>query len=193
MDKKTKKENLDLLVGKLSGLKSVVFTNFKGLSAQDMSNMRSLMREKGGEYKVVKNTIALMAIKQRGKEDAQQFVSGPCAIAFLPEDPVGPMKILINFSKEHEAFLLKGGIIEGDIVDIEKLRKLAALPSRNELLTSVVRDLQAPISNLVSYLNQIILGLVCVVNSIKNKPAQTNSLEVGVQDGGSKDDKEGSR
>ena len=189
MDKKTKQASLDFLVDKLSNLKSVVFTNFKGLSAQDMANMRKLMREKGGEYKVVKNTISLMALKKSGREDAQQFISGSCAIAFLPEDPVGPIKILMNFAKEHASLVLKGGIVEGDIVDNEKLKKIAALPNKKELLTVIVGDLKAPMSNLCNYLHQIIFSLVFVINSIKN----SSEVNRGMQDGGSKDVQEGSR
>jgi len=173
MDKKTKQKNLDFLVDKLSNLNSVVFTNFKGLSAQDMDSVRKLIKTEGGEYKVVKNTITLMAIKKSGKEETRQFVSGPCAIAFSSEDPVGLVKILINFSKEHEALILKGGIIEGEIVDQEKLKMIATLLSKNELLTNVLGDLKTPISNLINYLNQMIMNLVCVVNLIKNKPAPT--------------------
>ncbi len=189
MDKKTKQKNLDFLVDKLSNLNSVIFTNFKGLSAQDMANMRKLIKEGGGEYKVVKNTITLMAIKKSGKENAQQFVSGSCAIAFSPEDPVGLIKILINFSKEHEALVLKGGVIEGEIVDKERLKIVATLPTKNELLAKAFGDLRAPISNLVNYLNQMISGLVCVVNLIKNKACSDATSE---QDGGNKDAKEGS-
>lgn len=188
MDRKTKQESLNFLLDRLSNLNSIVFTNFKGLSAQDMSDVRSLLREKGGEYKVVKNTIALMAIEKANK-DTQQFVSGACAIAFLPENPIGSLKTLINFSKEHEALVLKGGVIEGEMVDSEKLKQIAALPERSELLTSVVVNLKAPVSNMVSYLHQMIFGLVNVINSIKNSP----DVRRGMQDGGSEHDKEGSR
>ncbi len=182
MDKKTKQKNLDFLVDKLSNLNSVVFTNFKGLSAQDMNSMRKSIKTGGGEYKVVKNTITLMAIKKSGKEETRQFVSGPCAIAFSSEDPVGLVKILINFSKEHEALILKGGIIEGEIVDQEKLKMIATLPGKNELLAQAFGNLKAPVSNLVNYLHQMIFGLVCVINLIKSK-----------QEEGGKDAKEGNQ
>jgi large subunit ribosomal protein L10 len=186
MDRKTKQERLDFLVDKLSNLNSVVFTNFKGLSAQNMCSMRKLITEAGGEYKVVKNTIALMAIKKSGKEGAQQFISGPCGIVFSSQDPVSLIKILLNFSKEKEALVLTGGIIEGELVDNENLKKIAALPTKKELLANVFGDLRAPVSNLVNYLYQVIWGLVCVVNLIKNnKPAYQQ--KTGKQDGGSKD------
>ena len=191
MDKKTKQESLDFLVNKLSDLNSVVFTNFKGLSAQNMSSMRKLIKTGGGEYKVVKNTIALMAIKKSGKEEAQQFISGSCGIASSSEDPIRLVKMLVSFSKENEALVLKGGIIEGEIVDQGKLKMIATLPSKNELLANVLGDLKAPISNLVSYLHQMIQGLVCVVNSIKNKQARSDVMLE--QDGGNKDVQEGNR
>ncbi len=194
MDKKTKQESLDFLVNKLSSLKSMVFTNFKGLSAQEMSRIKQLAREGNGEYKVVKNTIALKAIDKSGREEANQFVSGSCAIAFLPEDPIPLVKALANFSKEHQALILKGGIIEGESVSDESLKKIAVLPSKIELLTNVVGNLNAPVSNLVNYLHQLIFSLVSVinlhhqcigvgVNSIKNSSDNSRN----VQDGGNKD------
>jgi large subunit ribosomal protein L10 len=77
---------------------------------------------------------------------------------------------------------LKGGMIEGEIVSDENLRKIAALPSKTELLTSVVSNLNAPISNLVNYLHQMIFSLVSVINSIKNSSDNNRN----VQDGGNK-------
>jgi len=192
MDKKAKEESLDFLVGRLNTLKSVIFTNFKGLSAQDMSTIKKLAREQNGEYKVIKNTIALKAISKSGKEEVEQFISGPCAVAFLSDDPVSFVKTLVSFSKEHQALILKGGIIEGEMMSDENLKKLAALPSKNELLTSVVGNLNAPIANLVNYLHQMIFSMVSVMNSIKNKNSSDASSE-RIQDGGNKDVQEGSR
>ncbi len=183
MDKKTKQENLDFLVDKLSNLKSVIFTNFQGLNAQEMSSIKQLTREQNGEYKVVKNTIALKAMDKSNKIETQQFIAGPCAIAFLPEDPIPLIKTLVNFSKEHQALILKGGVLEGEIVSDENLKKISTLPSKIELLTNMVGDLNAPVSGLVNYLHQMIFGLVNVINSIKNSSEKHRD----VQDGGNKD------
>lgn len=190
MDKKTKQKNLDFLADKFSNLSSIIFTNFKGLTAQDMSSIKKLAKEGGGEYKVVKNTITLKAIKKSAKETIETFVSGPCAVAFLPDDPAPLLKTLINFSKEHEALVLKGGIVCGELADIATLKKIAALPGRKELLASVVGGLNAPISNLAGCLHQMIFKLVSVINLIKNSSDVTSEH---TQDGGSKDAKEGSR
>ncbi len=182
MDKKTKQESLDFLVDRLSNSKSIMFTNFKGLSAQEMSSIQQLAREGNGTYKVVKNTITLKAIDKSGREGINQFVSGSCAIAFLPEDPMSLVKAFVSFSKEHQALILKGGIIGGEIVSDENLKKIAALPSKTQLLTSVVGNLNAPVANLVSYLHQMIFSLVSVINSIKNSSDNNQN----VQDGGNK-------
>lgn len=188
MDKNTKKENLKFLVDKLSGLKtSAVFTNFKGLSAQDMYDMRRLIKDNGGEYKVIKNTLALMAIAKAGHEQAKDFISGPCGIAFSPEEPTKLVKALVGFSKEKEAFVLKGGILEGEIINDEKLKLIASLPEREELLAGMLMNLNAPISNLTNYLHQMISSFVCVINLIKSKPAS----DAGTQDEGGKNAKEG--
>ncbi|MDD5454472.1 MAG: 50S ribosomal protein L10 [Candidatus Ratteibacteria bacterium] len=205
MDKKAKQESLDFLVDRLSNLKSMVFTNFKGLSAQEMSSIKRLAKEGNGEYKVVKNTIALKAMAKSGREEANQFISGSCAIAFLPEDPISLLKVLVNFSKEHKALILKGGVIEGESVSDEGLKKIAILPSRPELLTKVVCDLNAPVSHLVNCLHQMIFSLVSVINAVRSKSSGVitapsvrtsngvNSIKNSsderrsVQDGGNKD------
>jgi large subunit ribosomal protein L10 len=185
MDKKTKQKNLDFLVDRLKNWESVVFTNFKGLNAQEMSSIKKLARDEKGEYKVVKNTIVLKAIDKSGRQGAEQLVSGSCALAFLPEDPMSLLKELVGFSKAHQALVLKGGIIDGEVLSDESLKELAALPSKTELLTNIVSGLNAPINKLVSCLHQMIFSLVSVIDSIKTKNSSDDSRNI--QDGGKKD------
>ena len=175
MDRQAKKDSLNFLVDRFSGVNSAVFTSYKGLSAQDMADIRNLIREGGGEYKVVKNTLALMALEKSGSEQAIEFVEGPCGIAFSSEEPIGIVKTLVKFAKEHELLVLKGGILEGEVVDVAKLKVIASLPSRDELLANLLGSLNAPISKLSSYLYQMISGLVCVINLIKDKQAHSDA------------------
>jgi large subunit ribosomal protein L10 len=181
MDRNAKKESLKFLVDKLSDLKfAVIFTNFKGLSAQGMYDMRKAIKDNGGEYKVIKNTLALMAIARSGHGQAKDFISGPCGIAFSSEEPIKLVKALVSFSKENESFVLKGGILEGEIIDDGKLKTIAALPPEEQLLAGIAMNLNAPISNTVNYLHQMVSSLVCVINLIKSKPAS----DAGTQDEG---------
>lgn len=167
MDREQKKNMVKVLIDKFNHSKGVVFTDFKGLSAQEIYGIRRRVSEERGEYKVVKNTLALIAIEKSGEKNLQDFVKGCCGIVFLGSEALSLIKILANFSKENKSFVLKGGLIEGQIIDGERLKEIATLPTKNELLAIFLRDLISPIAHLTLYLNKPIINLIYLLNSIK--------------------------
>jgi large subunit ribosomal protein L10 len=151
-----KKEVVEEIKGKFEGAKSVVLVDYRGLNVEETTELRKHFRESGVEYKVYKNNLVKLAIKDTEFEPLSQDLTGPNAIAFSYDDPVTPAKIIKDFSKKHQALELKTGVVEGMYFGQEKILEIATIPSRDELLAKLLGSLQAPVSNFVYLLSNII-------------------------------------
>lgn len=132
---------------KFRGSACTVITDYRGLSVADVTELRKQLREAGIEYQVLKNTLCRRATAEAELTDLDVHLAGPTAIAFSKEDPVTPAKILNDFAKKNEHLKIKGGIVEGKIVDYSQIKALAELPSREGLLSMLLSVLQAPVRN----------------------------------------------
>ena len=132
---------------KLKESKSTIITDYRGLSVAQVTELRKLLREKGVEYKVYKNTLAQRAAAELNLSAIDQFLIGPTAIAFSKNDLVAPAKILSDFAKKNDKLQIKGGLVEGRVIDVEGVKQLASLPSREGLLSMLLSVIQAPIRN----------------------------------------------
>ena len=121
------------------------------------------------EYSVIKNSIIRFAAKETGYEDLDEHLSGPTALAISFQDPVAPSKVLSKYAKEYKVLEIKAGIVEGNIVDVEEIKAIASLPSREELVARVVGGLSGPLYGIVSVLNANIRGLAVALNAIAEK------------------------
>ena len=167
MDREEKTKSLDFLNHLLGEEENVFFTGFKGLSAEQMNNLRKLIREEAhGQYKVAKNTFLTMVLENCKKEELRSFVEGPTGIAYSSEEPINLVKTLMRFAKENGAFDLRGGVIEGRIVTKENLAEIAVLPPREQLLATLCTQMQAPIANFANCLHQVIASVVYVLDAI---------------------------
>lgn len=129
----------------------VVIADYRGITVAQATQLRAQLREAGVEYRVLKNTLVSRAAHEVGIEGLDPFLEGPTAVAFSA-DPVAPAKVLSDFAKEVKNFTIKGGAVEGKVVDAEGVKALADLPSREVLLTQVVRGMQAPLVGMVNVL-----------------------------------------
>lgn len=149
----------------------VVFTDYRGLNVQDMTELRNKLRAPGVEFKVLKNTMLGFALDEVGHGDLREQIVGPNAVVFSNEDPVGPAKALYDFGKTHKNFAIKVGILEGQSIAAERIKDLAELPSREQLLAQVVGTMQAPISSFVYVLNANLTGLVRALDQVREQKA----------------------
>ncbi len=120
------------IADKMKSSASYVFFEYRGLTVSETNELRRKLRETGSEFKIYKNTLALRALNSLNV--AIDELAGPKAIAF-GEDAIAPIKTLSDFAKDHSALEIKIGVVDGEIVDQDTLKKLAALPSREGLLT----------------------------------------------------------
>lgn len=149
-----------------------VLTDYRGLSVAEISELRKRLREAGVDFKVVKNTLTWRAAQDIGLSELEGYLEGPTAIAFGITDPVSPAKLLIEFAKTHKALEIKGGVLEGSVIPVEKVRALADLPSREQLLGQIVSAMQAPISGLVNVLQAPIRNLAYALDGLRAQKEQ---------------------
>lgn len=152
---------------RFSKMQGAVLTDYRGLNAGEMTALRKELREAGVEYKVFKNTLSILAAQETKMEDLVPLLNGPTAFAFGYDDPVAPAKIVSEFAKKNKALEIKGGVVEGQIVGPEGVANLANLPSRDVLLSMVVRGMQAPIAGMVNVLQGNIRNVVYALNAVK--------------------------
>ena len=134
---------------------SVVLVDYRGLTVAQDTALRKQLREAGIIYKVCKNTMIKRAFEGTELAALDEYLEGPNAIAISKDDATAPARILAKFAKDAKALELKAGVVEGEAYDQAGLQALAAIPSREELLSKLLGSLQSPITNLARVLNQI--------------------------------------
>lgn len=151
-----KKVKVEEIREKFSNAKSAILVDYRGLTVSEATELRTKFREAGVEYKVYKNNLMKLAIKESSYEGLTADLAGPSAVAFGYEDPVTPAKIIKDFAKDHEKLELKAGVVEGEYYDNAKIIEIADIPSREVLLSRLVGSFQAPISNFAYLVKNIV-------------------------------------
>ncbi|MBU5556719.1 50S ribosomal protein L10 [Enterococcus sp. S157_ASV_20] len=143
-----KKETLvQAAAEKFESAASVVIVDYRGLTVEEVTNLRKQLRDAGVEMKVIKNSILSRAAKKVGLDGLDEVFTAPTAVAFSNDDVVAPAKIIDEFAKDAKALEIKGGVIEGKVSSVEQITALAKLPNREGLLSMLLSVLQAPVRN----------------------------------------------
>jgi large subunit ribosomal protein L10 len=150
----------------------VFLTDFTGLSVEEIGDLRSSLREKGAEYKVLKNTLTLLAIKDTDYEGLAPFLVGPVAAAFTSGDAMDIAKELVAYARQNPKLKLKAGYMEGRVLDANAVRGIATLPPREVLLARVVGSIQSPIYSLHSVLSGPYRKLTYVLRSVTDSKSE---------------------
>ena len=140
-----KQSIIDEISNNVKNSSAVVFFEYRGLTVSEMTSLRRKLRETGSDVKVYKNTLAKRALDSLNF-DMQGELNGPKAMAY-GTDVIAPIKVLSDFAKDHKALELKIGIVDGEVADYDMLAKLAATPSREQLLTMFAAGLLEHVKN----------------------------------------------
>lgn len=154
---------------KIKSAKTLVLADYRGLTVEQDTELRSELRKAGVEYKVVKNTLTKLAAKENGIEGLDGVLNGPTAMAFSVTDLIAPAKVLNEYAKKFDKLEIKAGIVEGRVVDVNGVKELAELPPKEVLIAKVLGGFNAPLSGFVNVLNGNIRGLVVALNAIAEK------------------------
>ena len=132
---------------KFNNASSVVVVDYRGLTVDEVTELRKELREAGVEMRVIKNTFLRRAADKAGYEGLDETFTGPTAVAFGSEDATAPARIFSKFAEDHEALTIKGGMIDGKVVTLDEIHALAKLPNREGMLSMLCSVLQAPVRN----------------------------------------------
>ena len=171
MLKQRKEELIDVLEAELKSASSMIVADYRGLSVKQLAELRHEMRPHNATFYVAKNTLARIAVQRAGVEGLTEFLSGPTAIAFCKDDAAPVAKALAAAAKSTQILQIKGGLIDGVVLDAEGIKTLATLPSRDQLHAQLVVALNGPIQGIASTLAAIPRGLVVALDQIEKQKA----------------------
>lgn len=150
MNLQQKKDAVAVLSEKLGKANAFYLTDFVGLPVKRMTDLRARLRREGGEYLVVKNTLAERALEGLDLAGIAEYFRGPTGLVIAPGDPIAPIKALADFAKENnDRPSIKAGVYERKALDASEVQRLSKLPGREQLLSELAGALQAPLSEFV--------------------------------------------
>lgn len=152
---KQKEEIVNKLAEELKDAKLILLADYRGITVEDVTKLRKEVRETNAEYKVIKNNIIKRALDANGESGLDDLLEGPTAVITSKEDYLAPAKAIYNFTKDHDFYKIKGGIIEGKVMTAEEIITLAKLPSRQELLAKLAGSLLGNITKLAVALDAV--------------------------------------
>ena len=149
--------------------------DFKGITVPQVTELRKQVRETNSKYLVVKNTLALIAVKDSPLKQLEGAFSGPTAVAFNATDAVALAKALTKFAKDVPTVQFKGALLNGQAVPASQIQAIAALPSRNELIAKLLYLMQHPIRGLATVLQANIRKFAVVLDQIAKQKGEANA------------------
>ena len=152
-----------------SKAKAIYFTEYHGLDVQNITRLRKLFFEADVDYKVAKNTLIKLAIDDNAIPNIESVLKGSTAIAISYDEPIAPAKVIKEFTKDNDLPNVKGIILDGEFIPGEEFKKLADLPSKDELLSQLAAMLHSPLQKLASMLNSPLQNFASVLKSLKEK------------------------
>lgn len=151
-----KKQAVEEIKATLTKAVAGVFVDYCGLTVEQDTKLRNKLREANVEYKVVKNTLTRFAANEVGLEGLDEVLNGPTALAISETDEVIAAKVLAEFAKENEALEIKSGFLEGKVVSVDEVKKLADTPSREVLIAKLMGSMNSPIAALARTLQALV-------------------------------------
>jgi large subunit ribosomal protein L10 len=153
MDRSQKEQVVEQVRASLSESSLIVVTTQVGLTVEEVTELRRVMREAGAEYKVMKNTLARIAVKGTPMESMTSMFSGPMAIAYS-KDPIAAAKVTAKYSNSNEKIKIVGGFMNGQMLNTAAIKALATLPSMDELRAKLIGVISAPATKLATLLQE---------------------------------------
>ena len=172
MNKTEKAALVDDIRGKFEKADAVFLAEYSSLKADVMNDFRKDLRDASVEFKIVRNTLAARAVSGTAGEQLGEHFNGPVALAFSFKDPALAAKKLTDFAKDNPGLKFRAGVLGTDLIGVDEIKGLAALPSRDVLLGKLLGSISSPMSGFVRVLSGLPRSLVYTLNAIKEAKAQ---------------------
>ena len=165
----TKTKAIGELKESLGRAKDFIFTDYRGLTVEQITNLRKQLRAKDVKYKVIKNNFARIAFEQLSTPDVSAYLTGPTAVAITPKDANEVAKILFDFSKEVPSLHVKGALVSDTVYNAAQTEAFSKLPGKLELISMLMSVMNGPARNLAAALNDVPARLVRTIKAIADK------------------------
>jgi large subunit ribosomal protein L10 len=159
---------VDALKEQFGDARDFIFTNYRGLTVDQITRLRTTLRENDADFKVVKNNFAKIAFKQMEKPDVSEYLVGPTAVAIAKSDSAPVVKVLFDFAKENPVEV-KGALVGATVYDAGQAEAYSKLPSRDALYAQLMSVMQAPLQNLVYALNGVPTNITRVMQAVADQ------------------------
>jgi len=160
---------VEAIKGRLEGSVAALLTEYRGLKVAELGELRASLRGSSTEYRVLKNTLTSIAVREAGYEDLVALLVGPTAVAFVHGDPVQAAKDLAEFARTHPSLVVKGGVMDGKVLGAAEVRQLATLESREVLLARLAGLLQASAQQTVTLLAAPLRQVATMTAALRDK------------------------
>ncbi len=169
MDRQEKTAVVDAFQDKFRTASMAVVTDYRGLSVSKMTQLRCDVREAAGEYKIAKNNLVRLAIRDTAYQALEEFLTGPNGWVFAYDDPVSLTKALVKFADQNDRLTIKGAVLDGALLQPAQVKGLATLPSLPELQAQVLSLMQAPAGRLLRTIQEPGSQLVRLLDALKDR------------------------
>ena len=166
-----KSEKIDEIKAKLDKAQVAIVTEYKGLSVEEITNLRRVLQKDGGDYMVTKNTLAKIAVKGTDFEVLTETFKGPIALAFGFEDQVSPAKAVAKFIKDTKKGVILGAALDGKLLSADETEALAKLPSKEELIAKILGSINSPASGIANSVNAVMAQLTRAMAAVRDQKA----------------------
>lgn len=178
MPTQEKVETLEDFKSRLDGVKTVLVTEYRGLTVQQLSDLRKQLRAVSAQYKIVKNRLAKLAMTSADLSKLHPHLKGPTGMVISKEDPVAVAKALHSFAKTNQALAIKAGLVEGQVLPPSELKALSELPTKDAIRAQIIGAIQGPLAQLVGLLQASQRDLAYVLAERgKNAPAEVGEAQ----------------
>ena len=154
---------------KFGKAKGIVFTDYRGLNVEEITELRNSLRESALEYRVVKNTLARIAAEGTPVDQAKDIIAGPVGIAVGYDDPVLVVKKVLEYNMSNKKLDIKGGIVEGNVYGLDALQSISKLPPKEVQLSMLAGLMKAPATKLAGLLSATVTRLAYALEALKDK------------------------
>ena len=166
MAKPEKVAQLEEITDRFKEADATLLTEYRGLKVADIADVRGALRDAGAEYKVMKNTLARIAVREVGLEELVEMLEGPTAVVFVKGDIVEAAKALDDAAKKYPVLIVKGGAMAGKIIDADQAKALAKLESREMLLTKIAMLFNQPAQQTVNVVSALLRDLGSMLGQV---------------------------
>ena len=169
MARPEKVEAVKDIAGRFSAADAALLTEYRGLSVTDMAEVRKALREADADYRVLKNTLARIAVREVGLDELVSMLEGPVAIAFVRGDAAAAAKALDDAAKRLPVLSIKGGVLNGRIIDAEQARALASLEPRDVQLSKIAMLMNSPLQQTANVISALLRDLGTMLAQVMEK------------------------